>query len=107
MLSDSGEVFLEHLLLSRYPSRTTLALSWYETKSIHPNVQNGSSAAPNLRPDLLGKHTQVEVGMVPGGIAQRVARLVLRAKNRFPHKSVNLFFTLVILKDKFTYLCGN
>ena len=28
-------------------------------------------------------------------------------KSRFPHKSVDIFFTLVTIKDKLTDLCGN
>ena len=28
-------------------------------------------------------------------------------RSQFPHKSVNMFFTLVIIKDKSTNLCGN
>ena len=31
----------------------------------------------------------------------------LFCKSQFPHKSVNLFFILVIIKDKLTDLCGN
>jgi len=36
-----------------------------------------------------------------------VALLMSLSKSQFPHKPVNLFFILVIIKDKLTSLCGN
>ena len=39
-------------------------------------------------------------------ISQRVF-MRLFCKSQFPHKSVNLFFTFAIIKDRLTDLCGN
>ena len=41
-----------------------------------------------------------------GFISQRVF-IKSFCKSPFPHKSVNLFFILVTIKDKLTNLCGN
>ena len=39
-------------------------------------------------------------------LTESVYTVVLQ-KSQFPHKSVNVFFILVIITDKLTDLCGN
>ena len=42
----------------------------------------------------------------PGLISQKVFIKSFR-KSQFPDKSINLFFMLVMMKDKLTNVCGN
>ena len=64
--------------------------------------------SPDYRPLLYGveTHTKRPDPQRSKLISQK---LLTRSfcKSQLPHTSVNLFFTLVILKDKLTTLCGN
>ena len=49
---------------------------------------------------------EIPSALGPALISQKVF-IKSFCKSQFPHKSVNLFFILVIIKDKLTNLCGN
>ena len=57
--------------------------------------------------DVLAFRLNRFVVHLPCGFISHKVLIKSFCKSQFPHKSVNLFFILIIIKDKLTNLCGN